>query len=83
MTHDIKRLEAKIKKFHETVIIIVEAPPTLIPIVHGPGWTSEAEYRLVEASLDSMQAQMDSVGQQMKSLVAAAKLVGASRIAAE
>ena len=83
MTHDIKRLEAKIKKFHETVIIIVEAPPTLIPIVHGPGWTSEAEYRLVEARLDSMQAQMDSVGQQMKSLVAAAKLVGASRIAAE
>jgi hypothetical protein len=48
----------------------------LIPIIHQPGWTTPAEFALVELLMEELEVQTDRLAAVQTKLVAAAKLVG-------
>jgi hypothetical protein len=84
MKHDIKRLEDKIKRLHHsisTLSISIQPPDPGDPnwmwhIIHNPGWTSIAEFALVEASIDSLHNQIETATEQYKRVLEAATQVG-------
>jgi hypothetical protein len=82
MAHDIDRLASKARgldraltelaghKHGEQLSTIIRKPP------HPPGWTTIAEFTLVETSLDYINAQIDTIGKHLQKVVEAAQQVG-------
>ncbi len=77
MPHDISRLQNKIERLHKSMSSF-EDSATLLKIIRRPGWTTPAEFLLVEASLESIQRQVEAAAEQYKRLVDAAGHIGAS-----
>ncbi len=77
MEHDIKRLDEKIEKLNESISNLATLPPGFGVIIHKPGWTTIAEFALVEASLDSGQAQVEAATAHLRRVLDAAGRVGA------
>ncbi len=82
MQHDLKRLEEKADRLDASIVIIVGLGGKIPPIIHRPGWTTIAEFALVENTLDALQSQVDAVYDQYRKLIAAAELVGAEQLSA-
>lgn len=76
MSHDVKKLEAKVKQFDEKLSRLVVLSDKLIPIMHNPGWTTLPESQLVELTLDNLCHQLDNALQTQQRLVETAKLIG-------
>lgn len=76
MTHDINRLQDKIDHLDHSLSSLASQSGLLDRIIHKPGWTTIAEFALVEASLDAVQRQVETVSDHYKRLVEAAGLVG-------
>lgn len=74
----VQRLEAKIAELRQNLAQIPgrEFYDELFTIVHKPGWTTEPERLLVEATLDSIQAQAKLLVTAHSQLMTAARLVG-------
>jgi hypothetical protein len=78
MEHDIKRLDHKINRLNESISGLARLPPGFGGIIHKPGWTTIAEFALVEAGLDSLQTQVDATSEHLKRLMDAAGRVGSA-----
>ncbi len=76
MEHDIDRLAERIDRIEQSASAFGELKGTLLEITRRPGWTSVAEFALVEASLESIQQQIDTAAQHYKQLIDAAGKVG-------
>ena len=76
MSHDINKLEAKVKQFDEKLSKLVALSEVLVPIMHRPGWTTLPESQLVELTLDNLSYQMDGALLTQQRLVETAKLIG-------
>jgi hypothetical protein len=76
MEHDIKRLEQKISRLNESISQLAQLPPGFGVVIHKPGWTSIAEFALVEAGLDSIQTQVEAASKHLNQLIDAAGRVG-------
>jgi hypothetical protein len=75
MQHDIGTLEKQMQIFDEKVDSIGGLYDELRPIVHGPGWTTIAEFMLVTLALDELNQHADAIRRARAHLVAAAKAV--------
>jgi hypothetical protein len=61
--HDIGRLEQTINGVRDRLSVLAEGEEylELIKIIHTPGWTTPAEFRLVSSYLDAITRQIDVV----------------------
>lgn len=76
MTHDIKALEGKINRLNQTMTEFATLPPGFGQIIHKPGFTSVAEFALLEAGIDYLNRQMEAAVEHCKGLLKAAEKVG-------
>jgi hypothetical protein len=78
MAHNIQRLEDKCRGLDQALAELAgqKVGGRLGGIVHGPGWTTIAEFALVEANLDSLHAHVALLARQVQELTAAAGKVG-------
>lgn len=76
MEHDFTRLTERIDSIEQSASAFGELKGTLLEIARRPGWTSVAEFALVEASLESIQQQIETAAQHYKQLIDAAGKVG-------
>ena len=78
MEHDFNRLTESIDRIEQSASVFGELKETLREISDRPGWTTPAEFALVEASLESIQQQIETAAQHDKQLIEAAGKVGES-----
>jgi hypothetical protein len=80
----IAELEKGIQSLHKAVRIFAEdeSYAELIRIIRQPGWTTPAEFALVLASVEAMNAHVHELTKFKTSLVAAAKEVAGERVEA-
>ena len=78
MTHDIATLERKIKALHEAMSQLQAKKHTdlLLPIIHRPGWTTVAEFELVQAHVDAAYDHVSNIHKRLDTLVAVAEKIG-------
>jgi hypothetical protein len=59
MTHDIGSLEQKLRSFSDRLSRLHDKKhgDQLLSIIHRPGWTSKAEFALVQAHVDHLEQQ--------------------------
>jgi hypothetical protein len=78
MKHDIAGLEKKLRTIQKGMANLGEQnlSDEFIQIIHGPGWTTPAEFMLVSAMADSLQKQIETAGAHCKQLVEAASRIG-------
>ncbi len=78
MAHDIAGLETKLRKLHDTVSKLHQAKhvEAFIPIIHRPGWTTPAEFALVQAYVDDLQSRATALHQNMETLVGIVAKIG-------
>jgi hypothetical protein len=84
--HDVAKLEAKIKELAGALGGLSPATATaqggggdllaLIPIIHKPGWTTIAEFQLVEGVLDAMLTQSKQLAGLKTVLIGASHAIG-------
>lgn len=75
MKHDLERLEARLREFDHKVRRLENLPDQLIPVIHGPGWTTIAEYDLVMLAVDALEQHVDNISRIQAQLVRAAQRV--------
>jgi hypothetical protein len=75
MAHDIKKLEPRIVAVDRKLMGLESIHGLLGPIIHRPGWTTVAEYSLVNVALDAMERHADSLSALLTQLVSAANQV--------
>jgi hypothetical protein len=78
MPHDINRLKEKTDRLDRSVSSLGGFAGALSGIIHKPGWTSVAEFALVEASLDALYRHVETAADHYRQLIAAADKVGNS-----
>jgi hypothetical protein len=73
--HDIPQLEGNIKALHEAVraLAVDDEYLELLKIIHFPGYTTPAEFQLVNAVVESMQVQVRELTALKKILVTASR----------
>jgi hypothetical protein len=76
MGHDIDRLKAKIDRLDQSLAGVKFLGAVLGNVIHRPGWTTVAEFALVETALDTLQRQVEAAADHYHRLVEAAGLVG-------
>lgn len=76
MMHDIDALKRKIDSLDRSLLSLESLVGVLGGIIHKPGWTTVAEFALVDASIDAMQRHVEAVADHYKRLVTAARWVG-------
>jgi hypothetical protein len=78
MKHDIPGLEAKLRGIKRALAEVGSptAVDDLIKVIHGPGWTTPAEFALVSAMADSLQKQLGTASEHFSQLRDAAAKVG-------
>jgi hypothetical protein len=79
MEHDVTRLEEKVRRLEANIAKLGQLPRRFGPILRNPKFTSIAEFALVEAELDSAEAQIATVSEHLKRVIEAAALVGGTR----
>jgi len=81
---DIAKLEKGIQSLHKSVRIFAEDDGyvELLRIIRQPGWTTPAEFALVLASVEAMNAQVHELTKFKTSLIGAAKEVAGERVEA-
>lgn len=80
MAHDLSELERKIEVLDRRVteLASMQVRKQLVPIIHGPGWTTIAEVALVENAVESLTHSIEGHIQQSKRLLEATKQVRSS-----
>jgi hypothetical protein len=78
MAHDLSKLERQIETLDRRITELASLKMTkeLVPIIHGPGWTTIAEVALVENAVESLTHSVEHHIQSTKRLLEAAKQVG-------
>lgn len=76
MIHDIDRLKGKIDRLDQSLAGLKFLGGVLGGVIHRPGWTTVAEFALVEAALDALQRQVEAASDHYHRLIEAAGLVG-------
>ncbi|HEY3017449.1 MAG TPA: hypothetical protein VGJ23_01320 [Gaiellaceae bacterium] len=73
--HDIPQLEGNIKALQEAVRVLATDDEylELLKIIHFPGYTTPAEFQLVNAVVKSMQVQVRELTGLKKTLVSASR----------
>ena len=80
--HDIRHLEGRLK----TLVLTLETVRSkqefeeLIKIVHGPGWTTPAEYQLVAGVVESMISHAEALNALKVVLLEASKEIASSAV---
>jgi hypothetical protein len=75
MAHDIGKLEERIRAFDLKISQLESLHARLGPIVHGPGWTSLAEFALVNLAMDALESHANSISHTQTELVRCAQLI--------
>jgi hypothetical protein len=75
---DIGRLEKSIHALQDRISVLAAEDDylELIKIIHQPGWTTPAEFRLVNTIVTTFTRQVDTLDHLKQDLVQAAQLVG-------
>ena len=78
MGHDIKALEKKVTALSNALAKLGKGTDLkdLILILRRPGWTTPAEYFLVDGLLNNLNTQVANVAQLKADLVRGSKMVG-------
>ena len=78
MTHDIAGLKQKITTIQDSITKLQDAKHAerLVPIIHRPGWTTIAEFELVQHQVDSLFQQVGNLHKGFDALVAIAEKIG-------
>jgi hypothetical protein len=78
---DIAALVKKVQNVHQAISDLAreDLGGQLVPIIHRPGWTTIAEYALVEASLESLRTHIEAARAHCRQLKEAAGKVGDSQ----
>jgi hypothetical protein len=78
--HDIPRLERQIKTLNSRLkqLAADDALAELLRHIHGPGYTTPAEFRLVTAILTALEAQVDSAAALQANLLEGSRLIVAA-----
>jgi hypothetical protein len=79
MGHDIAKLEQRMIAVDQKVKRLESIHSVLGPIVHRPGWTTIAEYNLVNLALDALERHVDSLSTLQSQLLSAADQVAPVR----
>jgi hypothetical protein len=79
MPDHVATLEKRFVAFDKKKAQLEVLSTQLIPIIHQPGWTTPAEFSLIELLMEELEAQADRIVTVQTKLVAAAKLVGTTR----
>jgi hypothetical protein len=75
--HDLTHLESRLRDLDKGMRGMSDGGfQELISIIHGPGWTTPAEFALVMGIVESLHAHTAAIAGLKKSLVAAAHSVG-------
>ena len=75
MTHDIGKLDERIRTFDLKMSQLGSLHGRLGPIIHGPGWTSIAEFALVNLAIDALESHASSLSRTQTELVRCAQLI--------
>lgn len=75
MEHDVSKLEKRIRAHHDKLRNMESLPDQLIGIIHGPGWTSIAEWAFVMLAMDALEQHVESISRIQRQLVEAAQSV--------
>ena len=75
--HDMKQIESRCKTLTHHLKELADETDfnELMTIIHKPGWTTVAEFQLVNAVLDSMTAQAKHLADLKHALMAGARAV--------
>ena len=78
MTHDIAGLKQSISELHKAMSTLQDAKHAelLQPIIHRPGWTSIAEFELVQAHVAGLHHQVSGLHKGLDALVSVAEKIG-------
>jgi hypothetical protein len=85
-SHDIPQLEKHIKSLHEAVNDLAQEDDfiEMLKIIHFPGYTTPAEYRLVAGLIAEMTAQVRALTNLRGTVLAASQMmVAGERVGAE
>ena len=82
--HDVGRLEERITEVRERLTAIIEDDSflELIKIIHNPGWTTPAEFRLVTTVVEAIDQQVRVIERLKVELLEGSRLVGQTEHAA-
>ena len=86
MPHDIARLEVRLQDLGEalTGLADCEAIGETLRYIHQPGWTTPAEYLLVNELVSALHAQVEVMREMTGALVAGAREIGtAAKVGAQ
>lgn len=77
MAHDLSKLERQIEVLDRRIgeLASLRLTKELVPIIHGPGWTTIAEVALVENAVESLTHTVEGQIHQTKRLLDAARQV--------
>lgn len=75
--HDIARLERDIRTLQKTVQALArdDVYNQLLELIHRPGWTTPAEFLLVDGAVNSMTAQLRELTALRDTVVVAARQI--------
>jgi hypothetical protein len=76
MTHDLNSLKNRIDCIEVRLSDVSSFKEELFRIIHKPGWTTVAEFALVEASLASIDKQIETTTSHYRELIQTAQRVG-------
>jgi HD-GYP domain-containing protein (c-di-GMP phosphodiesterase class II) len=78
MAHDIAGLERNVRALHEAISQLHDAkhPEKLVPIIHRPGWTTIAEFELVQNHVEHLHNQVRDLHKAFDALMATAEKIG-------
>lgn len=77
MEHDVAKLEKQLKTLDERITELhrIGLVEKLQPVIHGPGWTTIAEFMLVSNAVESLTRQIENQIQASRQLLEGAKRV--------
>jgi tetrahydromethanopterin S-methyltransferase subunit G len=76
MNYDLNSLKSRIDRIDARLSDVSSQKDELVRIIHKPGWTTVAEFALVEASLASIDKQLETTTSHYRELIQAAQQVG-------
>jgi hypothetical protein len=78
MKHDKVALETKFRTLNRSLADLAGQRVTeeFITVIHKPGWTTPAEFALVDAMADSLQRQVETTSVHFKQLIEIASGIG-------
>lgn len=78
MEHDIVRLEEKVRELDKGLkdLAAQDVSTKWGHIIHGPGWTTLAEFALVEGAIETLQEHVQAIHNHLNKLSSAAETVG-------